>query len=66
MIDTLELNRGIAAQLNVENIIQENRLPGSNSGHHELSDLEYAVMTLHRPSNVDDPEVFLPMMAVDK
>lgn len=58
MIDTLEFNREIAANLTLEKIIKENLVHGF-SLHKNLPDENcYAVMTLHRPSNVDSKEIF--------
>ncbi|MBN2520655.1 MAG: UDP-N-acetylglucosamine 2-epimerase (non-hydrolyzing) [Bacteroidales bacterium] len=54
MIDTLEANRAKAEKLNVEDIIKTNAI-------HNIHDIQhlnkYALMTLHRPSNVDHEEV---------
>ncbi len=56
MIDTLEANRAKANQLTIQTIIESNRMVKSNElpG---ISDQPYALMTLHRPSNVDEKEV---------
>lgn len=64
MIDTLETNRNKAENLRLDEIIQANLHPeakpyGSINGDFDGS---YAVMTLHRPSNVDQREVFEPLM----
>jgi UDP-N-acetylglucosamine 2-epimerase (non-hydrolysing) len=62
MIDTLENNRVKADKLNVNEIIKQNSvdqasliLPDSFPG-------GFAVMTLHRPSNVDRKEVLEPIV----
>lgn len=54
MIDTLEANREAAEGLSVEAIVRNNRLSKGND-----ADVKepYAVLTLHRPSNVDRPEI---------
>lgn len=52
MIDTLEANRCIAENLNPQQIILDNAL--TNKTIHAIEDEKYAVVTLHRPSNVDD------------
>ena len=71
MIDTLEANRAKAAKLNVEDICTENRLlevkskNANKSLKTEISALKkgnYAVITMHRPSNVDHPHVLRPLI----
>jgi UDP-N-acetylglucosamine 2-epimerase (non-hydrolysing) len=58
MIDTLEANREKAAALSLEKILQDNAVnqPGANSPG------TYALMTMHRPSNVDHKEVLEPLI----
>jgi len=66
MIDTLEANRSIAEKLTIKKIIKENKLLISKQN----SKLEtrnpklqnFALMTLHRPSNVDHPDVITPLI----
>ena len=62
MIDTLEANREIASSLTLGNIINNNL----SQGYHFIgpipSDNSYAVMTLHRPSNVDHEQVLVPII----
>lgn len=55
MIDTLDANKGRAKKLNLKKIIHENVLKPVSP--EEIKDREYAVITLHRPSNVDDQTV---------
>ena len=62
MIDTLEANREIASLLTLENIIKHNLSQGYVFRGAIPSDNSYAVMTLHRPSNVDLEEVFVPII----
>ena len=62
MIDTLEANREKATALKIENIIKENLIEGSNFPKTIPIDFGYGVMTLHRPSNVDSEEVFVPLI----
>lgn len=55
MIDTLEANRARAEKLSIENILHQNALPDQALA---SCSKPYAVMTLHRPSNVDQQETF--------
>ena len=56
MIDTLEANRARAEAMDVKAIVDSNLIRPAGRG--ELSlDRGYAVLTLHRPSNVDDRPV---------
>jgi UDP-N-acetylglucosamine 2-epimerase (non-hydrolysing) len=62
MIDTLEANREKAAGIRIEDIVRKNSLkneikPGSQG---PLS-ASFALMTMHRPSNVDQREVLEPL-----
>lgn len=77
MIDTLEANRERAATLKIEEIIANNAIENSkfqipstkqitNSKSQTLNpklktQSSFAVITLHRPSNVDQEEVFVPL-----
>lgn len=54
MIDTLEANREQAKSLEINTIIKENQLSNSS---HKLRVTRYALITMHRPSNVDDKEI---------
>jgi UDP-N-acetylglucosamine 2-epimerase (non-hydrolysing) len=62
MIDTLEANREIASSLTLENIINNNLSQGYHFRGSIPSDNSYAVMTLHRPSNVDKEEIFISII----
>jgi len=62
MIDTLEENREKAMQLKLETIIRSNLAEGDLFKNNTPQDGQYAVMTLHRPSNVDSREVFEPLV----
>lgn len=60
MIDTLESHRAAAAHLDLNNILREH-------AHKETAPVNierdsFSVMTLHRPSNVDEPEVIERLM----
>jgi UDP-N-acetylglucosamine 2-epimerase (non-hydrolysing) len=57
MIDTLEANRSRASQLDLGSICAANRLREQKTKISNLNNENYAVMTMHRPSNVDDPAV---------
>jgi UDP-N-acetylglucosamine 2-epimerase (non-hydrolysing) len=75
MIDTLEANRERAAAIEIGKIIEENSIPDSKfkaitptpalpptggEGEREGAS-DYAVITLHRPSNVDSEDVLVPL-----
>jgi UDP-N-acetylglucosamine 2-epimerase (non-hydrolysing) len=61
MIDTLENNRSLAEGLSIKKVISDNILLGEvPPGLDEMK--TYALMTLHRPSNVDHHEVFDPLI----
>jgi UDP-N-acetylglucosamine 2-epimerase (non-hydrolysing) len=62
MIDTLEANRERAAALTLSDIIINNLSKGYTFRGATPSDNSYAVMTLHRPSNVDQKKVFVPII----
>ncbi len=74
MIDTLEANRETASKLLINDIIRDNILDSSSSvkailptKKGESPDLaggggKYAVITLHRPSNVDTKEILEPII----
>ena len=74
MIDTLEANREKASQLSIENIIQNHFIPDqkfqpqltTHLSSSEASAKEklttYALMTLHRPSNVDEKAILEPII----
>lgn len=62
MIDTLESNLGNSSPLPLENIFQHNMTEGCPVPSSIPRDGSYAVMTLHRPSNVDSREVFEPLI----
>ena len=71
MIDTLEANRKSASELSVAKIIRDNNLldtipakspaalPGKD---YRESELLYAVLTMHRPSNVDQKVILEPIL----
>ncbi len=54
MIDTLDANLDKAKALDIATIVDGAAIEGGKTG---FAGSEYALMTLHRPSNVDEPEV---------
>jgi UDP-N-acetylglucosamine 2-epimerase (non-hydrolysing) len=64
MIDTLEAQREKAERLSLSEVIRQNMMPRQPGDatvmDHNQSD--FGIMTLHRPSNVDDPAVFSPIL----
>ncbi len=62
MIDTLEQQRGTAAALDLNAICAGQALPGRHVPIPPLRDNKFAVVTLHRPSNVDHPEIMKPLL----
>jgi UDP-N-acetylglucosamine 2-epimerase (non-hydrolysing) len=62
MIDTLEANRQRASSFTLRDIINNNLSQGYNFIGTAPVDNSYAVMTLHRPSNVDQEQVFIPII----
>ncbi len=61
MIDSLEEHREAAARLDPNSICARRRLPGATHPLPPLEDGRWAVLTLHRPSNVDDPATLQPL-----
>jgi len=59
MIDTLDANLERAKQLDIASIISAASVAPSRS---EFTGNAYALMTLHRPSNVDESEVLTPLV----
>lgn len=68
MIDTLEANREKASQLSIDQIIKNNLIDGQGTASNQLvlsSDevsRKIALMTMHRPSNVDKKAVLDPLV----
>jgi UDP-N-acetylglucosamine 2-epimerase (non-hydrolysing) len=61
MIDTLEANREKANLLNIESIIRKNCISNCELPL-DAGNFRFALMTLHRPSNVDQKEVLEPLV----
>ena len=62
MIDTLEAQRHKAEKLSIAKIIQESVWPDQNNVSDRLESRPYALMTMHRPSNVDQQETMEPVL----
>lgn len=62
MIDTLESNKEKALTLSLENIIKDNLAKGCELPETFPLDGQYALMTMHRPSNVDHQDILTPMI----
>ena len=64
MIDTLESNRNKAHKLNVAKIIESNLINGQNLIPRDfgIEQNSFALMTMHRPSNVDKKEILEPII----
>ncbi len=65
MIDTLENERHKAEKLNPDEIIRENILLQEQKIP-QISPLNYIILTLHRPSNVDNKEIFSQIISFIK
>lgn len=61
MIDTLESNREKAQAISIDQVLKDNLLIGAIPNTKELEAGNYAVMTMHRPSNVDEKDVLEPL-----
>jgi len=62
MIDTLESNREKAANLDISKIIRNNLLSDNRSEKLPEIKEKYTIVTLHRPSNVDQKNVLGPIL----
>ena len=62
MIDTLENNRRKSDALHINDIISSNGIEGLPVNRVISGSEDFAVMTLHRPSNVDQREVLEPIV----
>ena len=61
MIDTLEAQRGKAASRPIRELVKRELLDAAWALP-DLRDNGFAVMTMHRPSNVDQPEILKPLV----
>jgi len=57
MIDTLEHERSTAEKLDIKDIIEKNIIENSGQKNQKIEHRKYLLMTLHRPSNVDNKEI---------
>jgi len=64
MIDTLEANRERAAALDLNEIISSNLINPHHSSltTHRLAQNAFSILTMHRPSNVDEKTVLEPLV----
>lgn len=62
MIDTLEAQRSTAAALDLTSLCTAFSLPGASHPLPPLKDNRFCVITLHRPSNVDDLDTLAPLV----
>ncbi|MBQ6351968.1 MAG: UDP-N-acetylglucosamine 2-epimerase (non-hydrolyzing) [Lentisphaeria bacterium] len=61
MIDTLESQRAVAAARDLDEVVRREALCGESPAP-AVTDGNYAVLTMHRPSNVDSREVLEPLI----
>ena len=62
MIDTLEANRDKAAGLSIKKVVTQNLAKDCEMPDSLPEDGAYALMTMHRPSNVDHQDILTPMI----
>ena len=62
MIDTLENNREKAAKISIEDILRDNSINETWKNISKIIPDKFALMTLHRPSNVDSKEILEPIV----
>lgn len=62
MIDTLDANRDKASRLAVDQILRDNALLPGRKLDPDLPPKTYALLTMHRPSNVDEREILGPIV----
>lgn len=63
MIDTLEANRVASEKLTIEDIVKNNIIDGCLFPKDPPAECGYALMTIHRPSNVDSEDVLKPLIS---
>ena len=57
MIDTLEHERSTAEKLDIKDIIEKNIIENSGQKNQKIEHRKYLLMTLHRPSTLDNKEI---------
>jgi len=62
MIDTLVSHKDVASKLSIKNIITQNIVADSSIPEIIPKDKEFTLITLHRPSNVDDKLIFTALI----
>lgn len=62
MIDTLESNRKKAEKLLINNILKDNLIGGQICTSLLIPHFHFALITMHRPSNVDKKEILEPII----
>lgn len=62
MIDTLNKSIAKARELSIKSIIQHNSIDGISTGNDFPTDEKYALITIHRPSNVDDVNILTSLV----
>ncbi|MEL6141507.1 MAG: UDP-N-acetylglucosamine 2-epimerase (non-hydrolyzing) [Bacteroidota bacterium] len=62
MIDTLEANREKATTLSIAEVISNNAVADQPEKPIDTADRAFGVMTMHRPSNVDNEEILTGLM----
>lgn len=62
MIDTLEAHRTAALSLVIPEILERNLHPEARQNRILGAEEKYGVITLHRPSSVDDREILVPIV----
>lgn len=62
MIDTLDKNLDKASKLDIKTILRDNAVKDSGINYDNTALKEFLVVTLHRPSNVDQREVLEPLI----
>jgi len=62
MIDTLEVHRETASKMDINQVISKNILHSDLNHDFNITATKFALMTLHRPSNVDKKEILEPIV----
>lgn len=62
MIDTLEAGREEAARLDARAVVAHRAISGLTGARAAIEPDHFGVVTLHRPSNVDDPAILGPLV----